>query len=89
MATMPPTIQSASSAKPELMSLTWNPRLVKTPTPTMSATTIDVAVSQVIRETDARPEMRSVINLQFPTLRHYKGRRRQIDPNLGLSPPKT
>jgi hypothetical protein len=26
------------------MSFTWNPRLVKTPTPTMSATTIAVAV---------------------------------------------
>src|SRR4029077_13540063 len=27
------------------MSMTWNPRLVKTPTPTMSATTIAVAVN--------------------------------------------
>src|SRR5215471_270131 len=29
------------------MSFTWNPRLVKTPTPTMSATTIAVAVTVV------------------------------------------
>src|ERR1700730_10095630 len=29
--------------KPEGMSLTWKPRLVKTPTPTLSATTIAVA----------------------------------------------
>jgi hypothetical protein len=29
--------------KPEGMSLTWKPRLVKTPTPTMSATTMEAA----------------------------------------------
>src|SRR5262245_57360545 len=32
------------SENPDEMSFTWNPRLVKTPTPTMSATTIAVAV---------------------------------------------
>ncbi len=31
--------------KPEGMSLTWKPRLVKTPTPTMSATTMATATS--------------------------------------------
>jgi hypothetical protein len=39
-------IQSSSREKPEVMSLTWNPRLVNTPTPTISATTIAVAVTQ-------------------------------------------
>jgi hypothetical protein len=34
------------------MSLTWKPRLVKTPTPTMSATTMAVATSS---ETDDPP----------------------------------
>ena len=43
------------------MSFTWNPRLVNTPTPTMSATTIEVAVSQVIFEALARLEMTSDI----------------------------
>src|SRR5215471_19871560 len=57
MATIPPMVHSISSAKPEVMSLTWNPRLVKTPTPTMSATTIDVAVSQDTLAMYARPEL--------------------------------
>src|SRR6476646_7984477 len=42
---MPPTVHSNRIEKPEGMSLTWKPRLVKTPTPTMSATTIAVATS--------------------------------------------
>src|SRR6185437_4014592 len=42
---MPPTTHSRSREKPDLMSMTWKPRLVKTPTPTMSATTIAVAVN--------------------------------------------
>ena len=44
-------IHSSNSEKPDVMSLTWNPRLVKTPTPTMSATTIDVAVQPEILAT--------------------------------------
>src|SRR5262245_6315327 len=43
---MPPTTQSSRIAKPEGMSLTWKPRLVKTPTPTMSATTIAAATQR-------------------------------------------
>src|SRR5207253_6440497 len=39
--------------KPEGMSLTWNPRLVKTPTPTMSATTM--AVATVTETVDTAP----------------------------------
>ena len=42
---MPPTVHSSRIEKPDGMSLTWKPRLVKTPTPTMSATTIAVATS--------------------------------------------
>src|SRR5258708_708585 len=45
---MPPTIHSSSSAKPDVMSLTWKPRLVNTPTPIMSATTMAVAVTAEI-----------------------------------------
>ncbi len=40
---MPPTTQSSRIEKPVGMSLTWKPRLVKTPTPTMSATTMATA----------------------------------------------
>src|SRR6266513_3049845 len=40
---MPPTVHNSRIEKPEGMSLTWKPRLVKTPTPTMSATTMAVA----------------------------------------------
>src|SRR4029077_3159525 len=42
---MPPTLHSNRIAKPEGMSLTWKPRLVKTPTPIMSATTMAVATT--------------------------------------------
>src|SRR5947208_6867145 len=42
---MPPTVHSKRIEKPDGMSLTWKPRLVKTPTPTMSATTIATATS--------------------------------------------
>ena len=42
---MPPTLQSIRMEKPDGMSFTWKPRLVKTPTPTMSATTIAVATT--------------------------------------------
>src|SRR6058998_136829 len=49
---MPPTVHNSRIEKPEGMSLTWKPRLVKTPTPTMSATTIAVATSS---ETDDPP----------------------------------
>ena len=45
-------VHSRRIENPEGMSLTWNPRLVKTPTPTMSATTIAVAT---ITETDWPP----------------------------------
>src|SRR5262245_24202504 len=38
---------------PEGMSLTWNPRLVKTPTPIMSATTM--AVATVTETVEAEP----------------------------------
>src|SRR5262249_58518802 len=41
----PPTTQSSNREKPDVMSFTWNPRLVKTPTPIMSAMTIAVAVA--------------------------------------------
>ena len=40
---MPPTTHKSRMEKPEGMSLTWKPRLVKTPTPTMSATTMAAA----------------------------------------------
>src|SRR5713101_3455405 len=40
---MPPIVHSSRIEKPEGMSLTWKPRLVKTPTPTISATTMAVA----------------------------------------------
>src|SRR5713101_6755307 len=42
---MPPTAHSNRIENPGGMSLTWKPRLVKTPTPTMSATTMAVATS--------------------------------------------
>ncbi len=41
---MPPTAQSASSAKPEWISRSWKPRLVNTPVPTMFAITTAVTV---------------------------------------------
>src|SRR5882757_9578953 len=43
--------------KPEGMSLTWKPRLVKTPTPTMSATTMAVATmtETVVPAPESRP----------------------------------
>ena len=41
---MPPTTHSMSSAKPDGMSLTWKPRLVKTPMPIMLATARAIAV---------------------------------------------
>ena len=44
-ATPPPTNQSNSRMKPDVMSVTWDPRLVNTPTPIMSATTMAVAVN--------------------------------------------
>ena len=40
-----------SSEKPLWMLKTWNPRLVKTPMPTMSATAIAVAVKAVMPTT--------------------------------------
>src|ERR1700731_4277354 len=61
MATIPPMVHSISSEKPEVMSLTWNPRLVKTPMPTMSATTIAVAVTPDTLATVLPPEIGSVI----------------------------
>src|SRR3984957_9679944 len=42
---MPPMAHNNRIEKPEGMSLTWKPRLVKTPTPTMSATTMAVATT--------------------------------------------
>ena len=43
----PPTSHSIMSEKPDGRSLTWNPRLVKTPMPTMLATASAVAVTGV------------------------------------------
>src|SRR5208282_3779719 len=45
---MPPTTQSAISAKSDVITATWNPRLVNTPVPTMLATTRFVAVTAEI-----------------------------------------
>jgi hypothetical protein len=54
------------------MSLTWNPRLVKTPTPTMSAMTIAVAVTHDTVLAELPPEAESVMN-KFPfTCAHYR-----------------
>src|SRR5262249_17593566 len=72
---MPPMVHNISSEKPEVMSLTWNPRLVKTPTPTMSATTIDVAVSQDTLATDAPPELRSAMRAFTSTAVPLQGAR--------------
>src|SRR5262249_28752360 len=63
------------SENPDEMSFTWNPRLVKTPTPTMSATTIAVAV---IVETVGRTALLAFAVIIKPTpcpyalLRYYR-----------------
>src|SRR6516162_8889499 len=66
-------VHSISSENPDVMSLTWNPRLVKTPTPTMSATTMAVAVTQDTEAIGAPAEAGSVMTF-IPLRRHYDGR---------------
>ena len=47
----PPTVHSSTRENPEGRSLTWKPRLVKTPMPTISATASAVAVASVTEGT--------------------------------------
>src|ERR1700735_1153864 len=76
---------SSSSEKPDVMSFTWNPRLVKTPTPTMSATTIAVAVMQDILATAAPLETGLVIKeLSFPHAAVLRGKAQpEVRPGAG------
>src|SRR5262245_49699709 len=83
---MPPMVHSISSENPEVMSLTWNPRLVKTPTPTMSATTIDVAVSQDTLAAYAPPEVGSAMRAFTSTAGPLQGARGNNSTCVSLCP---
>jgi hypothetical protein len=60
---MPPTVHNSRIEKPDGMSFTWKPRLVNTPTPTMSATTIAVATRT---ETPDAPPRRRPVHAVLP-----------------------